>query len=152
MSHAKKVCGYTRDCITRCCEHKGGKITYKGCYWVYEDEYKSELFSWNNYLNQISFYQKNQTKKIKKCQKIYQYDLQRNLVKIWDPFKEIEECGYTRNQVNTICNHRRDKKTHKGYIWAYEGYDFSDGYFDSLDSNYNLATEKRKSLYWLIIT
>ena len=144
ISHAAKELKYTKECILRCCEHLGKQITYKNYYWIYEDEYINENFSWNNYLNQK--WSCNIVKKTGyvNTRKICQYDLNRNLIKIWNSYSDIEKAGYTRNQVNTICNHRKNKKTHKGYIWAYDDYDFSDGYFDSIQNHINNASENRK--------
>ena len=135
--HAAKILKYTKECISRCCEHRGRNICYKNCYWVYEQEYNNENFSWDKYLNQEWCCIITRNKKQRNQQKICQYNKERVLIKIWNSFSDIEKEGYTRHAVIDICNHRRGKKTHKGYIWAYEGYDRSDGYFDKLDSVYD---------------
>lgn len=144
VSHVKKVLKYTKDCVQRCCEHQGKKITYKDSYWVYEEEYNNEHFSWEKYLNQEWCCEIVREKKKKNQQKIYQYTKERVLIKIWDSFSDVEKAGYTRHAVIDICNHRKGKKTHKGYIWAYENYDWSDGYFDNLDDVYSDSIEKKK--------
>ena len=144
VSHVSKVLKYTKVSILSRCNHKSKLIPYKNSYWVYEDEYLSEKFSWKNYLNNISYYTPPKKSKKRIQKKICQYDLNRNLIKIWGSYSELEQAGYNRVQINTICNQRKNKKTHMGYIWAYEGYDFSNGYFDNLNSNYNKATEERK--------
>ena len=143
-SHIRKVLGYTKECVERCCKHVGKKISYKDSYWVYEQEYLCSSFSWDKYLNQISCCEVKKDKKANSQKRICQYDKQRNLIKIWESFSDIEKAGYTRNQVNTICNQRKGKKTHKGFIWAYERYDFSNGYFDNLDDSYTESIENRK--------
>lgn len=146
-SHVRKELGYTKECVDRCCKHKGGQIYYKDSYWVYEQEYQHKDFSWDNYINQIACCDVKKEKRELMQRKICQYDKQRNLIKIWNSFSEIEDAGYTRNQVNTICNKRKGKKTHKGYIWAYEDYDWSDGYFDNLDDAYaDSIAQKRKAI------
>ncbi len=82
-------------------------------------------------------------KNTKRNRKIIQYSLNREVVNIWETFKDIEQAGFTRNQVLDICNHRKNKKNHKGYLWAYEDYDFSDGYFDNLEKKYTSSMIKR---------
>lgn len=145
VSHAAKQLNYTSDSIKKRCKHLCKKIGYKNSYWVYEEEYINENFSWNTYLSKkwsCTPIVKNTTNTFSR--KICQYDLNRNLIKIWNSFTDIENAGFTRNQVNTICNKRKGKKTHKGFIWTYADYDFSDGYFDNLDIKFNRATENRK--------
>lgn len=82
-------------------------------------------------------------KNTKRNRKIIQYSLNREVVNIWETFKDIEQAGFTRNQVLDICNHRKNKKNHKGYLWAYEDYDFSDGYFDNFEKKYTSSMIKR---------
>ena len=144
VSHAKKALGYTKECIQRCCNHQGKQVSYKDSYWVYEQEYLHEEFSWDKYLMQIPCCEVKKEERRLNTRKIYQYDKNRNLIKIWDSFSDIEKAGFTRNQVNTICNQRKGKKTHKGYIWTYEDYDWSDGYFDNLDDAYSESIDKKK--------
>lgn len=144
VSHIYKCLGYTKSSVAARCEHRAKNIAYKNSYWIYEDEYLSDNFSWKKYLNNIvCFSPKKQSKKIIQ-RKICQYDLQKNLIKTWDSYKELEASGFNRNQINTICNKRKNKKTHKGFIWAYEDYDFNDGYFDNINVFYNKGIEKRK--------
>ena len=143
ISHAAKELHYTKECIKRCCEHTGNKISYKDYYWVFEKEYIDNRFSWVAYESQIKFIDLAPRKK-KQIQKICQYDRDRNLIKTWNSFSEIEAAGFNRAQVNSICNKRKGKKTHKGYIWVFEGYDFSDSYFDSLDTHFNKAIQEKK--------
>ena len=145
--HAGKELGYSKDCIDRCCRHQGRKISYKDSYWVYEDEYLSNNFSWEKYLKQIACVTIERNKKIKENKKICQYTTDRKLIKIWDSFTDIENAGFIRNQVNTICNKRKDKKTHIGNIWTYENYDWKDEYFDNLEDSYSKSIEsKRKKI------
>ena len=149
--HAAKHYGFTKECIRKCCEHIQKKRDYKGFYWLYEKEYNMPDFSWEKYFFSETLPFQKEKQKPKSIRKICQYDLKRNLVKIWDSFSEIEEAGFKRNQVNTICNKRRNKKTHHGFIWAYEDYDWSDGYFDNLDDPYKNAIEQRKKKVWQIL-
>lgn len=145
ISQASKENKYTKDCILGCCEHtRKDKLFYKDSYWVYKYEYENDNFSWENYLNGIwSCEKKIKDKHTKRNRKIIQYSLNREVVNIWETFKDIEQAGFTRNQVLDICNHRKNKKNHKGYLWAYEDYDFSDGYFDNFEKKYTSSMIKR---------
>ena len=145
-SHVKKVLKYTKDSITARCEHKRKNIIYKDSYWVYEDEYLSEQFSWEQFLKNISYFTpQKHNKNLKVSQKICQYFLNKELIKTWDTYKELEDSGFNRRPIRAICKKERNKKTYKGFIWAFEGYDFSDGYFDTnVKKVKNLGTEKRK--------
>lgn len=145
-SHVKKVLGYTKDSIKARCEHKRKKIVYKNSYWVYEDEYLSEHFSWEQFLKNIScFTPQKHNKKLNTEQKICQYSLNKELIKTWNTYKELENSGFKKKPIISICKKKRPKKTYKGFIWAFDGYDFSDGYFNTdVEKIKNLGTEKRK--------
>lgn len=141
-SHAAKTLKYTKDCILRCCNHDG-KMCYKDSYWVYEQEYYNENFSWSKYLNRekICHIERNTNKK--HCRKIYQYTKDKNLVHVWDSFSDLEKAGFTRHAVLDICNQRKNKKTHKGFLWTYDDYDWSDGYFDNINDAYDNAIKNK---------
>lgn len=49
--------------------------------------------------------------------KIYQYTKELILVKIWDNAEETKKYGYCKKNVQRCC--RKERKTHKGYIWSY---------------------------------
>ena len=54
--------------------------------------------------------------------KVYQYDINYNLLNIWDSTKEIErKLGYDSSQIASVC--RGNHKTAKGYIWSYKPLD-----------------------------
>lgn len=50
--------------------------------------------------------------------KIYQYDLQGNLVKIWNSAREADRSGFNRRSIYRCCNGQT--KTFKGYQWSKE--------------------------------
>lgn len=51
--------------------------------------------------------------------KIYQYDLQDNLIREWNSVKETQTIGgFTASQVSNCC--RGKIKTHKGYKWKFK--------------------------------
>lgn len=54
----------------------------------------------------------------KRSKKVYQYDLQGNLIKIWDSTMETGRNGYTQGNVSACCNGKH--RTHKGFIWSYK--------------------------------
>ena len=143
-SHISKELGYTKECILSRCNHTIKKMSmYKNCFWIYKDEFYNDDFSWENYLNNKLLIDIKK-KKEKIVRKISQYTLDRVLVKIWDSLSDVRsEFGNT-SQVSAILHHRNGKKTAYGYIWAFEDYDFLDGYFDTLNHYYNKANENRK--------
>lgn len=126
LSHVHKELGYTKECISLRCDHKIlNKMTpYKNSYWVYKEEYENEMFSWDNYLS--NFRRKEEIT-------ICQYDYKFNLIRKWGSHLELKNAGYKVGAILRICNHSGDARTCDGYIWAYDGYDFSDGYFGHFD-------------------
>lgn len=55
---------------------------------------------------------------IARCKKVYQYDKEKNLIKIWNSTAECGQGIYSQGCVSDCCLGKR--KTHKGYIWSYE--------------------------------
>lgn len=52
--------------------------------------------------------------------KVYQYDLQGNLVKLWPSLKSINrELGYTATNISSCCLDKQYRKTAYGYKWSY---------------------------------
>lgn len=132
VTHISKELGYTRACLSLRCDHTIKEMSqYKGSYWVYEKEYNHPDFSWEKYLENISLLDKKQT--IKSNQKrILQYDMNLKLVNVWDSIKDIRNAGYCGHEVSSVINHSCGKRTCAGFIWCYDGYDFSDGYYDKV--------------------
>jgi len=149
-SHIRKELNYTKECIDRCCQHRGKLVHYKSCYWVYEDEYNMNNYSWNNYLSQVSSYDyklaMNKNNALYKSTAICQYDKNRNLIKKWRNLSEIREAGYSSRNITDICRHRKSRRISANCIWCFEGYDFSDGYFDNIKvkSEEEVKTNRKK--------
>lgn len=142
ISQISKEFGYTKECIKLRCNHSIEHMKpYKNSYWVYEEEFISDDFTWENYLNNIKII--DVKKNIKHDDRsIYQYDFSKNLIKIWNNISELKQ-NYNLHEVLMVCNHK--KKLYSHCIWCFEGYDFSDGYFDDITSPYyNLAIENKK--------
>ena len=53
-----------------------------------------------------------------KRKKVYQYDLNGNLIKEWISVNDAGRNGYKQGHVAACC--RGERKTHKGFIWSYE--------------------------------
>ena len=102
-THVKKTLGYTKECILNRCKHKkSSSLTYKDSYWVYEQEYLSKNFSWDKYLAYESCCGIARDKTVKNAKRICQYTKDRELVRIFNSFPDVESAGFTRHQVNTI--------------------------------------------------
>lgn len=54
----------------------------------------------------------------KTSRKVYQYDTNGNLIKIWPSTMECKRNGYVQSSIWRCCVGRRN--FHKGYIWSYE--------------------------------
>ena len=53
----------------------------------------------------------------KRSKKVYQYDMQGNLIKEWSSASEAGRNGFTLSSISQCCNYQL--KTHKGFIWSY---------------------------------
>ena len=54
----------------------------------------------------------------KLSKKVYQYDLQGNLINVWASTMDCDRNGYDHRTISDCCLGKR--KAHKGYIWSYE--------------------------------
>ena len=149
ISHAAKELKYTRDCIKRCCDRSSKSLLYKNCYWVYKYEYENENFSWEKFLN-FEFITNKKEKKTTNFKTVCQYDKNKNLIKKWHSYKDIRSAGFNIKRIHTICKQQKNQKTYCGYIWAYEGYNFDDGYFDSVLNPTNKHVESLKKKVYQI--
>lgn len=93
--------------IRRCCEKNRYKQAY-GYIWLYEDDYLNGNIDYDYYLSE----RKNKPKRVS------QYDLNTNLIKIWNSIYEIHNSlGYLPSQISSCCNYKR--KTAYNYIWRF---------------------------------
>lgn len=108
-SHAGKTTGFSARGIKACCERINRQKTIGGFYWVYKEEYENNTVDWEYYLNIQEA----------KPKRVSQYDLNMNLVRIWDSVFQAQKIGgYTSSEISAVCNYKR-RKTHKGYIWRF---------------------------------
>jgi hypothetical protein len=54
----------------------------------------------------------------KQSKKVYQYDLDGNLIKEWDSTMECQRSGFHSGCISDCCNKKR--KTHKKFVWSYK--------------------------------
>lgn len=52
-----------------------------------------------------------------KSKKVYQYDLNGNLINVFDSAVECEQFGFNQQHIRGCC--RGERQTHKGYKWSY---------------------------------
>jgi hypothetical protein len=113
-SHAGKTLGFSSSGIKSCCDRNNRQKTIGGFYWIYKEEYENNTVDWNYYLNKNNSNPK----------RVSQFDLQMNLIKIWDSVYQSQVIGgYSSSEIFAVCNHR--KRTHKGFVWR-----FTDEYTD----------------------
>lgn len=142
--HAGKELGYTKECISLRCDHRIKRMSpYKDSFWVYKEEYENPDFSWDKYFDNVKIIDVSKPK-VREVKRICQYTIDRDLVKVWDSLRDIRAAGFNTSPISTVLHFGRGKRTSQGFIWAFEGYDFSDGYFDCLIKYKNNAIEKRK--------
>lgn len=52
--------------------------------------------------------------------RVYQYDMNNVLIKVWDSVSDVETEGYNKGAVAACCRKEYGFKSHKGYKWSYE--------------------------------
>ena len=55
----------------------------------------------------------------KNSKKVYQYDLNGNLIKIFPSASEAGRQGFNQGHVSSVCRGNTKLKTYKGFIWSY---------------------------------
>ncbi|MBO7079503.1 MAG: HNH endonuclease [Bacilli bacterium] len=73
---------------------------------------ENQIHAWNNNLQKKKYSKDHPLSK-----KVYQYDKNMNLIKIWYSVSEAEKVLHLKN-VSTVCYNKR--KTAGGFIWRYE--------------------------------
>lgn len=107
-SHAGKTLGFSIRQIKACCNRENRQKTTKGFYFVYKEEYENNSIDWDYYLNI------NEERPIK----VSQYDLNMNLVKVWDSLNSIKkETGWSAGTIINSCEH--PNKTSHNFVWRY---------------------------------
>lgn len=109
-SQAGKALGLSIRGIKAVANRANRQKTIGGYYWVYKEEYENNTVDWDYYLN------------INLCKpkRVSQYDLKMNLVKIWDSiYQAYITDGYSCSEISAVCNHKKGKKTYKGYVWRF---------------------------------
>jgi len=92
--------GYMRSKVSACC-NKRRKI-HGDCIWSFVKLDKQEL----------------QSKLKRQRNKIYQYDKDIKLIKIFDDIYDCINNGFNRNKVYEVC--RESKQFYRGYKWSYK--------------------------------
>ncbi len=137
-SQIGKTLHCTKECILMRCNHTilDKMTSYKDSYWMFKDEYESSSFSWWNYF--MNYRKRNDPI-------ICQYDYNFKLIRKWETYKELKEAGYDIKGITAICRQSGTRKTSSGFVWAFDGYDFSDGYFGSVAHFINLKKQRELS-------
>ncbi len=109
-SHAGKTLGLSIRAIKAVCNRVNHQKTIGGFYWIYKEEYDNNTVDWDYYLNINT----------SKPKRISQYDLNMNLIKVWDSaYQAYITDGYSCSEISSVCNHKKGKKTYKGYVWRF---------------------------------
>lgn len=94
--------GFNHRRISDC--GNGIRKSYKSFIWSYKTLSKEDVIKIYNSIE-------------KKSKKVYQFDINGNLVKVFSSLKECKDNGYTSANIYKCCVGKR--KTHKGYKWSY---------------------------------
>lgn len=122
---AESITGIHWSNISDCCKKQRGNAG--GYIWIYEDEYKSDSFDFNAYINNLpvkklrirSVAKRDKNKnKINKDYTVIQMDLDGNIIREFKRPSQAKEFGFNPNKIYECCSGRI--KTHKGYIWIYK--------------------------------
>ena len=102
----------------------------------HKDEVKTNNRRWNlewcsseynkHYGTAIERMKKTLTNRKDMSKKVYQYDLEGNLIKEWDSTREAGRNNFNASAISACCLGK--VKTHKGYIWSYKPIDNFDIY------------------------
>ena len=122
VSHIVKTLHYTHACILLRCRHtlNGIMTPYKDCYWIYEDEFNQDSFTWDKYLQNISVITLGDKLTLNCDKTICQYSLDGKLLHEWNNCAELLDAGFDISRIRLICNHSGRIKTHKGFKWQYK--------------------------------
>ena len=132
ISNAAKEMKYTYACIKRRCDHSVPPTLYKGCYWVYSSEYNDPRFTWNGYLSGVKLFDCGKANTTSRSKRVIMYDRKLNVIKSWDSITDAVIDGCNGTCIHQVCHRQANKKLYKNHIFAFEDYDFSDGYFDDV--------------------
>ena len=102
--------GFSKNLVSQCCRHL--RLQYKNYIWRFEDDIEDIKYE---KCQEIEELQKEQRKPRRRY--IKQYDLNHNFIKEWKGFKEVQESGYNKANVQAVCN--KTALTYKNYIWEY---------------------------------
>ena len=92
--------GFDASSVSLCCN---GKLkTHKGYIWSFSCIDKTEMDKYKN--NSIK--------------SVYQYDLNKNIINIFDKVSDVKKIGFDPSSVIKCCKGKI--KQHKGYLWEYK--------------------------------
>ena len=142
VSHASKELNITKDSIKARCERTNKHMTpYKNSYWIYEEEYNDDNFSWEKYLNNEKIII---CKKSKSIKKIFQYSIDKKLIKVWNGYSELGNNDFDCNIIKKICKKTSTMNVYKNCFWCLNNDDIHDIYFSSVVGYKNKAIENKK--------
>lgn len=138
-SHAGKTLGFSARGIKAAADRKNRQKTIGGYYWIYKEEYENNVVDWDYYLNINE----------SKPKRVSQYDLNMNLIKIWDSvYQAYIIGGYASSEVSSVCNHKKGKRTYRGCVWRFTDEYTEEEYQNDCSANfYKRPSVGAKKLY-----
>lgn len=127
VSHISKELKYTKEVLNTRCRHtqpsqlKPLNMLYKDCYWVYEEEYLSDNFSWDKYLKNIPCINIGELfTNLKLKNPVIQSDKNGNYITIWNSVSELINEGYNVDIIRNICSPKcKTINIYNGSHWCY---------------------------------
>lgn len=104
--------------ILKCCEHREKYKSHKNFIWIYLEEYESVINSGIDIKDILGNSKSGKNEKRKIARTVEQYDLNGQLIKIWENVKMVAEYYSTTSKaIRKVCNNER--KTCCNFIWKY---------------------------------
>lgn len=115
-SYAARSTGFPSSGIMNCVRDDGDQYQCHGYIWVYESKYYSDDFNIDEYIKLH----------IEPRQRIFEYDLYGNLVRIWNNAVEIRNEFGSKSVIykSLTCVLNHDRRSIQGKIFLYEKDDF----------------------------
>lgn len=81
-----------------------------------------ENLEWCDNKYNINYGTHNQRQAKTKGKQVYQYNLDKKLIRIWESTSECQRNGYSHSAISLCCRnkYRFGNNTYKGFIWSYD--------------------------------
>ena len=88
-----------------------------------KDDNRVVNLEWMSHLDNCRYGTRTQRSAEKQSKQVFQYDLNGNLIRIWQSTNECGRNGFHKGAISDCCNNkfnRNGNNVYKGFIWSYE--------------------------------